>query len=477
MNGTAIVASTGNITLNGNINANSQVISPTKIGYLSNLTQDVNASLVSLQSQITSLSSSSSYSSLSVSGTSTLNIVNISGLLTISSGLYTGTNTISNTCFNYISTLTSDAQIQITSLSSSISTLNTKCTNIGYSAGITSISGTCQTTGTLNCNAAVNFKGATSLNSGFVFTILGNLSANSTTITPVEISYLYGATSNIQTQITTLTNKLTNISYSSSNTTISGNLTMGSTTSYIDLSGCTGTNAGLKVSSTVYVSPSVLNYISNLTTDCQTQLNFLEGKTLNQSFNTVSYTTTFTSNLQLNGIAYYFDLSACTNTNSGIKCDSSTYLNATQLTNLANGLIKTPSTPLTYTSDSNGYFLSTSTSSVYGVAMSYSTYSYSSSLSLGVGVWSISGQFSMAASGNAVITKYVQIVYTSSGTVIPGTLNSFNSSNDSGFVYTTNTGYTNVVITSASTNIRLAFKVNSSICSYYDYYLQATKIA
>ena len=108
-------------------------------------------------------------------------------------------------------------------------------------------------------------------------TLTGNLIANSTTITPVQLSYLNGASSNIQTQ---LNNKL-----DLTGGTISGNLT---------ISGTTTLNAQLNLNDVLYVDsttilPVHLSYLAGASSNLQTQLN---GK-LNSLGTTLSGSLTF----------------------------------------------------------------------------------------------------------------------------------------------------------------------------------------
>lgn len=92
-------------------------------------------------------------------------------------------------------------------------------------------------------------------------TLTGNLIANSTTITPVQLSYLNGTSSNIQTQ---LNNKL-----DLTGGTISGNIT---------ISGTTTLNAQLNLNDVLFVSsttilPVHLSYLAGASSNIQTQLN------------------------------------------------------------------------------------------------------------------------------------------------------------------------------------------------------------
>jgi hypothetical protein len=98
-------------------------------------------------------------------------------------------------------------------------------------------------------------------------TLSTNLIANSTTITPVQLSYISGATSNIQTQ---LDNKL-----NLSGGTITGNLII----------------TGNVVANSITITPIELGYISGATSNIQTQLN----NKASLSNNTFTGTNTFPS--------------------------------------------------------------------------------------------------------------------------------------------------------------------------------------
>jgi hypothetical protein len=108
-------------------------------------------------------------------------------------------------------------------------------------------------------------------------TLTGNLIANSTTITPVQLSYLNGTSSNIQTQ---LNNKL-----DLTGGTISGNLTISGTTT---LNAQVNLNDVLFVNSTT-ILPVHLSYLAGASSNLQTQLN---GK-LNSLGTTLSGSLTF----------------------------------------------------------------------------------------------------------------------------------------------------------------------------------------
>lgn len=101
--------------------------------------------------------------------------------------------------------------------------------------------------------------------------IAGNIIANSTTITPVQLSYVSGATSNIQTQ---LNNKL--------------DLTTG------------GTLIGNIIANSTTITPIQLSYVSGTTSNIQTQLNNKLSLTGGVISGTLSITGTTTLNAQVN---------------------------------------------------------------------------------------------------------------------------------------------------------------------------------
>jgi hypothetical protein len=80
-------------------------------------------------------------------------------------------------------------------------------------------------------------------------TLLGDISANGATLTPTELSYLDGATSNLQAQI--------NTKAPSNNPTLAGNITV---TGDILANGAT-------------LTPTELSYIDGATSNLQTKIN------------------------------------------------------------------------------------------------------------------------------------------------------------------------------------------------------------
>ena len=84
---------------------------------------------------------------------------------------------------------------------------------------------------------------------------MNDLIANSTTITPIQLSYVSGVTSSIQTQL--------NSKFNSSGGTITGNIVINGTTSF---------NGNLSANK-ITITPIQLSYLENVTSNIQTQLN------------------------------------------------------------------------------------------------------------------------------------------------------------------------------------------------------------
>jgi len=129
-------------------------------------------------------------------------------------------------------------------------------------------------------NSTVVFKATTQTITGDktlsgTTTITGNVLANSLTISPTELGYIDGLTSNAQTQINSKVG-LTN------NETISGNKTMSGTTTF----------TGDIIANSLTITPTELGYIDGLTSNAQTQL---DGKVSKTGADTISGLKTFTT--------------------------------------------------------------------------------------------------------------------------------------------------------------------------------------
>jgi len=109
---------------------------------------------------------------------------------------------------------------------------------------------------------------------GTYLSLEGNLLVNSATITPVELSYLDGATSNIQGQ-------LNNRATLDSAQTISGAKTFSGTT----------TLTGNVIANSLTITPTEMGYLDGATSNIQSQLSSLQQKTSVISYNTTTGTT------------------------------------------------------------------------------------------------------------------------------------------------------------------------------------------
>lgn len=115
---------------------------------------------------------------------------------------------------------------------------------------------------------------AIQVNAGSYISLLGNLLVNGATITPLELSYLDGISSNINHNITVLLGKTSAITYTSGTTTteIANNLTVGSAGKYLTILSDISTNG-------VVITPTELSYMDGVTSNIQGQLTTLQQKT------------------------------------------------------------------------------------------------------------------------------------------------------------------------------------------------------
>jgi len=181
--------------------------------------------------------------------------------LQIYTTIQAGGNSVSPISLGFLSGLNQNAE-------SSLNALNTKTQNISVTSANTTFTGTqtlnCAVTlvngRTMSCNgtATITLNGTAQINMASATSFI---TANGTTITPVEISYLDGATSNIQTainsintSITDLNTKTTAISYTPipATTTISDTVNFTGTTK---TTGTTWADGPIKLKTT-YVAPA-----------------------------------------------------------------------------------------------------------------------------------------------------------------------------------------------------------------------------
>jgi microcystin-dependent protein len=206
-------------------------ISTTVFGYISGLTS-------SAQTQISARVDKTSAETISGVKTFSSNM-RLDGSLLLNAGVLTISNATLQK-IQFLSTVSSDIQTQVTSLS-------TKLTNLTFSTPTTSISGTTQLA-TANVSGNLRLDGSLLLNAG-VLTI--------SNATLQKIQFLSTVSSDIQSQTTALQTKLTNLTFSTPTTSISGT----TATSTLTFSGTLNS-----------VSSTTFGYISGLTSSAQTQI-------------------------------------------------------------------------------------------------------------------------------------------------------------------------------------------------------------
>jgi hypothetical protein len=155
------------------------------------------------------------------------------------------------------------------SLDSSSTLVNTFRTH--YTGVYSLVPFTCE--GTSTFNGDTEFNAFVAMNS--TLSINANVIANSTTITPLELSYLDGTIGNIQTQLNAKIN-------ATSNNTFTGTNTFSNTVTF----------TGNVIANSLTITPTELSYIDGTTSNIQTQLNSKSGLSSN---NTFSGTNTFPS--------------------------------------------------------------------------------------------------------------------------------------------------------------------------------------
>jgi hypothetical protein len=219
------------IYIRGNINSNSQTVTPAQIGYVSGASSN-------LQTQINAKANDSAVADT------------WAGIKTFSSAPVLPNNSITNAMIN--NTAINSGYVDATS---SIQTqINAKATD----------SLTCHLAGTETISGAKTFSGGVTLSS--------NITANSATITPTELSYIDGVTSNLQTQLDakatdSLTCHLAGTETVTGAKTFSGGVTLSSN---ISANSCT-------------ITPTELSYIDGVTSNLQTQLDAKAGLSSNNT--------------------------------------------------------------------------------------------------------------------------------------------------------------------------------------------------
>jgi hypothetical protein len=213
-----------------------------------------------------------------VSGSKTYSVSQIfTSDIRLDGALVLNTNTLSipNTTLRklqYISTISSDIQSQVTAL-------QTKTTNISFAGTTTTFTGTLVfPAGSIPTNritgTAINTISVQSINATKTFTVDQNFSANlrldgnlvlfsGVSITQSQLGFLTGLSSSVQNQLDDVKLKTINQSASGGSTTFTGNL-IGDSIVF---------NTFLNT-----VSPTTFNYISDLTSSAQFQINAVNTK-------------------------------------------------------------------------------------------------------------------------------------------------------------------------------------------------------
>ena len=147
-----------------------------------------------------------------------------SGIMTLTNNIVANLATITPLQLSYISGTTSNIQTQCNTLTTTTGSLQTQCNTLTTTTGslqtqcntLSTTSGSLQTqintlaaaSGTspnvVLLDSAQTITGAKTFSG--IMTLTNNISANAATITPVELSYISGTTSNIQTQLNNATN-------------------------------------------------------------------------------------------------------------------------------------------------------------------------------------------------------------------------------------------------------------------------------
>ena len=207
-------------------------ISPLELSYLDGITSNV-------QTQLNSISG------VSLSGNNTF-----TGLNTFSNVTYHNNNTVffenlDNTKYWYIN--------------SDSTALMGHWTGSGSNIVFSGSTGTGVFSGLLSCNGGLTLIAGQNLN------LNGNIIANSLTISPTELGYLDGVTSNIQTQINSIVSG-GSVSLSGTNAFTGSNSFAGVTTFTNNI-----------IANSLTISPTELGYLDGVTSNIQTQLNSIGG--------------------------------------------------------------------------------------------------------------------------------------------------------------------------------------------------------
>jgi hypothetical protein len=173
------------IYLRGTIVANSCNITPTELSQIDGISQNIETAL-----NAKALNSATCHNT----GTETW-----AGQKSFSTGITLNGTDLNTRLTNDESTISSHTS-SISSINSSITTLNGKCSALTYDSGTdtTTISSKMSIAKDVSDNGSIYL--GDGINSDVIY-VRGNISANSQTITPTQLGYVSGASSNLQTQI------------------------------------------------------------------------------------------------------------------------------------------------------------------------------------------------------------------------------------------------------------------------------------
>ncbi len=177
------------LTLTGNILANATTITPTVLSHISTLSSNA-------QTQIDSKSPSNNPT---FTGTITAPIINASGLITANGGLTIPNSTVLTLTGNISANGLVIDPVELSRLNNVSSNIQTQLNSKAPLASPT-FTGTI-TAPIINASGLITADGGLTIPSTKILTLTGDISANSTTISPVELSYLNNVSSNVQTQL------------------------------------------------------------------------------------------------------------------------------------------------------------------------------------------------------------------------------------------------------------------------------------
>jgi hypothetical protein len=273
-----------NVTLNSNIVANGATISPTEISYLDNVSSNLqtqlnnklNASNPTFTGTLTGASivdnGTFSASGNIVLGTTSANTV------TLNSSIVANALTISPTELSYLDNTSSNLQNQ---LNNKLNASNPTFTGTLTGSSIVD-NGTFSASG--NCVLGTDASNTITLNSSIV--------ANGVTVSPTELSYVDGASSNLQTQITARALD-SSVCHNTSNETWNGIKTFSSSPI---VPTCSSNDNSTKVATTAYCDSAISTLIGGAPSALNS-LNELASALSNDS----NYSTTITTALGTKG--------------------------------------------------------------------------------------------------------------------------------------------------------------------------------